>query len=198
MKIKRTYPRFIISKKEVYLGTGLLSQKSKIRIRLLSQNANDHFDAAFWKRRFSYAWAYRKQVMKKEYLQAVRIIFGESDGMPGLTVDRFNDLLVVQCLSYGMEKRKSLLYPLLTEVLQEGGEQIHGIYERNDDPLREKEGLDQGKVWFTLSPDQAPHSTPFFFEPPDSPITEIIENGIRYQIDVEEGQKTGFFPRSKR
>ena len=182
-----------MTEKGTYLGTGLLSQKSKIRIRLLSQNANDRFDEAFWKRRFSYAWAYRKQLMKKEDLQAVRIIFGESDGMPGLTVDRFNDLLSVQCLSYGMEKRKALLYPLLAEVLREEGEQIRGIYERNDDSLREKEGLNQDKGWFTLSPDQAPHAAPFFFDPPASPITEIMENGIRYQVDVAEGQKTGFF-----
>lgn len=165
-----------------YLGTGLLSLESKIRIRILSRNANDRFDAAFWRRRVQYAWNYRKTVMGAD-ADCCRLVFGESDGFPGLTVDRFSELLSVQCLSYGMELRKDLIYPLLAEVLQADGQQIRGIFERNDNALREREGLRQGKGWYAC-----PGLTP-----PDSPVTEITENGIRYLVDVENGQKTGFF-----
>ena len=99
-----------------YLGSGLLSQQSRIRIRLLSHNANDRFDGLFWKRRIRYAWNYRKTVMRDD-ISCCRLIFGESDGFPGLTVDRFSDLLSVQCLSYGMEMRKDLIYPMIVETL---------------------------------------------------------------------------------
>lgn len=169
-----------------FLGTGLLSQESKIRIRLISRNANDKFDQDFWQRRFTYAWAYRKQVMAPEDLKAVRLVFGESDQMPGLTVDRFNDILVAQCLSYGMDQRKDLLYPLLLEVLREDGQEIKGIYERNDDSLRDKEGLAQAKGWFGEGQGgEDPSSL--------STVTQIVENGLRYDVDVANGQKTGFF-----
>ena len=218
MKTERSYPQLIISKKgsrsvqaghpwiydeEVltpqdqlengclvdavtengrYLGTGLLSRKSRIRVRILSQNANDRYDEAFWRRRIQYAWNYRKIVMGED-VSCCRLIFGEADGFPGLTVDRFSDLLSVQCLSYGMEKRKDLIYPLLLEVLAEDGQMIRGIYERNDNALREREGLEQGKGWFSCP---GPENRGL-------PETEITENGIRYLVDVENGQKTGFF-----
>ena len=165
-----------------YLGTGLLSRKSRIRVRILSQNANDRYDEAFWRRRIQYAWNYRKIVMGED-VSCCRLIFGEADGFPGLTVDRFADLLSVQCLSYGMEKRKDLIYPLLLEVLAEDGQMIRGIYERNDNALREREGLEQGKGWFSCP---GPENRGL-------PETEITENGIRYLVDVENGQKTGFF-----
>ena len=165
-----------------YLGTGLLSRKSRIRVRILSQNANDRYDEAFWRRRIQYAWNYRKIVMGED-VSCCRLIFGEADGFPGLTVDRFADLLSVQCLSYGMEKRKSLIYPLLLEVLAEDGQMIRGIFERNDNALREREGLQQGKGWFCCPG----------LEIQGVPKTEITENGIRYLVDVENGQKTGFF-----
>ena len=138
-----------VSENGRYLGTGLLSNQSKIRIRILSQNANDRYDTAFWKRRIEYAWNYRKTVMGDD-IQCCRLIFGEADGFPGLTVDRFSDLLVVQCLSYGMEIRKTMLYPLIAEVLRADGQIINGIFERNDNPLREREGLKQEKGWFSL------------------------------------------------
>ena len=171
-----------VSEKGKYLGTGFLSRKSKIRVRLISRNANDRFDAAFWKRRIKYAWDYRKVVMGSD-TGCCRVIFGEADGFPGLTVDRFSELLVVQTLSVGMERIKDTLFPLLAEVLREDEQDIRGIFERNDVAIRELEGLEQYKGWYPL-PGEA-H--------PESPVTEICENGIFYKVDVENGQKTGFF-----
>lgn len=172
----------VLSDKGRYLGTGLYSAASKIRVRILSRNANDKFDRDFFERRIRYAWEYRKTVMGDD-VAACRLIFGEADGFPGLTVDRFNDLLVTQTLSYGMEKRKNEIFPLLVKVLTEDGQKINGIYERNDVALRKNEGLAEGKGWFAL---------PGLPTPP-SPVTEITENGVIYTVDVENGQKTGFF-----
>ena len=101
----------IIGKKGQYLGTGFLSEHSKIRVRLISRNANDRFDEDFWRRRIEYAWAYRKTVLEPADLTACRVIFGEADQFPGLTVDRFHDILVTQTLSVGMEKLKPVLFP---------------------------------------------------------------------------------------
>ena len=123
----------VVSTKGAYLGTGFVSLKSKIRVRLISRNANDTFDASFWRRRVEYAWAYRKTVLEPDDLSACRVIFGEADQFPGLTVDRFNNILVTQTLSVGMEKLKPLLFPLLAEVLRADGQTIDGIYERNDE-----------------------------------------------------------------
>lgn len=169
-----------VSEKGKYLGTGFLSEQSKIRVRLVSRNANDTFDAAFWRRRLQWAWDYRKVVMGAD-VSCCRAIFGEADGFPGLTVDRFNDLLVAQTLSAGMERIKATLFPLLVDIMQQDGARINGLYERNDVALREREGLAQGKGWFA----GLPH--------PESPVTEICENGVYYAVDVENGQKTGFF-----
>ena len=168
-----------VSEKGKYLGTGFLSLNSKIRIRLISRNANDKFGEAFWRRRIGYAWDYRKTVMAGD-LNCCRVIFGEADGFPGLTVDKFADILVTQTLSVGMEKLKSMLFPLIAEVLRADGHEISGIFERNDVKIRELEGLAQGKGWFGD-------------EHPESPVTEICENGVYYSVDVENGQKTGFF-----
>lgn len=168
-----------VSEKGKYLGTGFLSLNSKIRIRLISRNANDKFDEAFWRRRIGYAWDYRKTVMAGD-LNCCRVIFGEADGFPGLTVDKFADILVTQTLSVGMEKLKPVLFPLIIEVLRADGHEISGIFERNDVKIRELEGLEQGKGWFGDA-----H--------PDSCVTEICENGVYYSVDVENGQKTGFF-----
>ena len=118
-----------VSEKGKYLGTGFLSRKSKIRVRLISRNANDRFDAAFWKRRIKYAWDYRKVVMGSD-TGCCRVIFGEADGFPGLTVDRFSELLVVQTLSVGMERIKDTLFPLLAEVLREDEQDIRGILDQ--------------------------------------------------------------------
>ena len=173
----------VVSPKGAYLGTGFLSLKSKIRVRLISRNANDTFDATFWRRRVEYAWAYRKTVLEPADLSACRFIFGEADQFPGLTVDRFNNVLVTQTLSVGMEKLKPVLFPLLAEVLRADGQTIDGIYERNDEALRAKEGLEQNKGWFALPGESHPNTTQ----------TEICENGVYYHVDFENGQKTGFF-----
>ena len=172
-----------VSESGKYLGTGLYSRDSKIGLRLVSRNANDRFDAAFWRRRIQYAWDYRKTVLDEADLSCCRVIFGEADGFPGLTVDRFSDLLVTQTLSVGMERLKDTLFPLLVQVLREDGQEIRGIFERNDAAIRALEGLEQGKGWYPL-----PGETP-----PESAVTEICENGIFYAVDVENGQKTGFF-----
>ncbi len=171
-----------VSEKGKYLGTGFFSKYSKIRLRLLSRNANDRFDAAFWQRRLQYAWDYRKTVMGDD-ISCCRIIFGEADGFPGLTVDRFSDLLVTQTLSIGMERVKDIIFPALVELLRQDGQEIRGIFERNDVAIRELEGMAQNKGWYVL-----PGETP-----PESPVTEIRENGVYYAVDVENGQKTGFF-----
>ena len=165
-----------------YLGTGLYSRESKIGLRLISRNASDRFDAEFWKRRIRYAWDYRRTVMGGD-VSCCRVIFGEADGFPGLTVDRFSNILVTQTLSVGMERLKDVIFPLLAEVLRESGERIDGIYERNDVAIRALEGLEQGKGWYELPGEEHPQST----------VTEICENGIYYAVDFENGQKTGFF-----
>ena len=169
-----------VSEKGKYLGTGFVSRESKIRVRLISRNANDRFDEAFWQRRIQYAWDYRKTVMAGD-ISCCRAIFGEADGFPGLTVDRFTNILVTQTLSVGMEKIKPMLLPLLVQVLRQDGQTIDGIFERNDVAIRELEGLEQNKGWFDLGESF-----------PDT-VTEICENGVYYRVDVENGQKTGFF-----
>ncbi|MCI8328416.1 MAG: class I SAM-dependent rRNA methyltransferase [Oscillibacter sp.] len=173
----------VLGRKGQYLGTGFLSMESKIRVRLLSRNANDRFDAAFWERKLRWAWEYRKTVMDPADLDACRVIFGEADMFPGLTVDKFHDLLSVQVLSVGMERVKERVLPLLVQILREDGQAIRGVFERNDAALREKEGLEAYKGWFPLPGEAVP----------ESPLTEITENGVRYLVDVENGQKTGFF-----
>ena len=172
-----------VSESGKYLGTGLYSRESKIGLRLVSRNANDRFDASFWRRRVQYAWDYRKTVLDAEDLCCCRVIFGEADGFPGLTADRFSDILVTQTLSVGMERLKDTLFPILVDVLRADGQAISGIFERNDAAIRSLEGLEQNKGWYSL-----PGGTP-----PASPVTEICENGIFYAVDVENGQKTGFF-----
>ncbi|MBP8639634.1 MAG: class I SAM-dependent rRNA methyltransferase [Oscillospiraceae bacterium] len=172
----------VVSDKDKFLGTGFISEKSKIRIRLISRNANDVFNEAFFERRIRYAWDYRKTVMAKD-VDACRVIFGEADGFPGLTVDRYGGILVTQTLSVGIEKLKPMLFPLIYKVLTEDGQKICGIFERNDVAIRELEGLAQNKGWFPLDG----------VEPCKSTITLIRENGIEYEVDVENGQKTGFF-----
>ena len=164
-----------------YMGTGFYNANSRITVRLLSQNANDKFDEAFWRRRVEYAIAYRKTVMPHEDFKCCRLIHGEADQMPGLTVDRYNNLLSIQVASLGMEMVKDIIYKALFEVLNAMGENIEGIFERNDISLRKKEGLTQYKAWY----EKLPH--------PNTAITEINENGIKYFVDVENGQKTGFF-----
>ena len=171
-------PVDVISRKGKYLGTGIWSEHSQIRIRILSRNANDTYDDAFFARRTAWAVEYRRTVMGEDY-GACRLIHGEADGLPGLTVDRYGDLLVSEVLSYGMDLRRDVIYRTLKEELAKDGCQVRGIFERNEGELRLKEGLSQYKGWYG--------------EPADSALTEITENGIRYEVDIENGQKTGFF-----
>lgn len=173
----------VVSRRGSWLGCGFYNSRSKIRVRLVSRNANDDFSDAFWERRIRYAWEYRKTVMGETDSRCCRVIFGEADLFPGLTVDRFESVLVTQTLSLGMERIKYRLFPLLAKVLREDGQDIRGIYERNDVAIRELEGMAQGKGWYPL-----PGETP-----PSQTTVDIVENGIRYTVDFENGQKTGFF-----
>lgn len=171
----------VLSEKGRFLGAGFYNSHSKIRVRILSQNANDTFDEAFFRRRLQYAWEYRKVVMRGE--SSFRLIFGEADRFPGLTVDKFGDILVAQALSLGIEQRKGFLFPALVELLEQDGCRVSGLFERNDVKIRELEGLEQNKGFFPLPGKPVPESA----------VTEIEENGIRYLVDFENGQKTGFF-----
>ena len=172
----------VFSEKGTYLGSGFYNDQSKILVRILSKNANDSFDEGFFRRRIRYAIDYRKTVMGEDF-SACRLIFGEADGLPGWTVDRFENVLVTEALSLGIEVRKGMLFALLKEELEKDGVSIDVIYERNESPLRLKEGLLQGKGFVHLPGLQT--------EGPG--FVEITENGIRYEVDYINGQKTGFF-----
>lgn len=174
----------VVSEKGKYIGTGFYNDHSKIRVRLLSYNANDRFDEAFFERRVRYAVDYRKTVMPGADFACCRLIFGEADGFPGLTVDRFDDVLVAQVLSLGMERHKNQIFSLLLRVLREMGERVKGVYERNDVKIRELEGMSENKGIAQI---------------PENELTEadlmpiIVENGLSYMVEVVNGQKTGFF-----
>lgn len=172
----------VASSRGAYLGTGILSEKSKIRLRLLSRNANDDYGERFFARRVKYAVDYRLTVMGEDF-SCCRLIFGEADGLPGVTVDKYGDILVSQIVSYGMEQRKDLIYRPLCACLEALGIEVRGIFERNDLALRDHEGLAQCKGWYLSE----------YLPSPPSPVTEITENGVIYSVDVENGQKTGFF-----
>ena len=173
----------VLSRRGSWLGCGFYNSRSKIRVRLVSRNANDDFSDEFWTRRLRYAWEYRKTVMGETDSRCCRIIFGEADFFPGLTVDRFEDVLVAQVLSLGIERIKHRLFPLLADILRQDGQTIRGVYERNDAAIRELEGMEQGKGWYSLPGEAVPERT----------TADITENGIVYTVDFENGQKTGFF-----
>lgn len=172
----------VVSKKGRFLGTGFINDNSKIRIRILSRNANDRFDAEFFRRRIRYAIDYRRTVMV-ENETCWRVIFGEADSFPGLTVDRFGDVLSVQVLSLGFERLKAVIFDALIGVFAEYGVRIRAIAERNDVAIRQKEGMEEGKGFYA-----DPRLDPDF----DGKLI-IEENGIKYAADVLNGQKTGFF-----
>lgn len=170
----------VYSAKNRFLGTGFINDCSKIRVRVISRNANDKFDRAFYGRRIRYALEYRKTVMGADF-ECCRLIFGEADCFPGFTVDRFGEILVTQVLSLGIERIKDMLYELLVEELNALGVQVSAIYERNDVKIRELEGMKQYTgFWSGLRTDLPG-------------VAEIVENGIRYSVDYVNGQKTGFF-----
>lgn len=173
----------VYSQKDRYLGTGFANDISKIRVRIVSDNANDRFDDAFWQRRVKYALQYRYTVMGPADFSCCRLIFGDADQMPGLTVDRYNDVLVAQTLCYGMDQVKPVIFKALVDELAAMGVSVRGIYERNDVKVRELDGMTQYKGWYEAD----------FLPQPGSPVTTINENGVLYDVDVENGQKTGFF-----
>ncbi len=163
-------------------GTGFYNSSSLIRVRILTRNTNDRPDEAFFARRIGYALDYRRQVMGEDFT-ACRLIFGEADGFPGWTVDRFGDVLVSEILSAGIDRRKDSLFRLLRTALEERGAPVRCIYERNESPQREKEGLASGKGPYIASG----------LETEPSGVTEIRENGLLFGVDYALGQKTGWF-----
>jgi len=177
---------------EYPMGKGFINQNSKIRIRMLTRNPDVQIDDSFLYMRVKNAWEYRKTVMVggnteslpgigstgKPDLNCCRVVFGEADFLPGITIDKYNDVLVVECLALGMEQFKTLIVDALKQILLEDGIEIKGVYERSDAREREKEGLNKYKG---------------FIGDDFEPMVQIVENGVKYKVDVANGQKTGFF-----
>ncbi len=158
-----------------FLCQGFLNRRSKLTVRVMSREESAVIDRGFLRMRVQNAWDYRKRTVD---VSSCRVIFGEADFLPGLVVDKFSDVLVVQSLALGIDRMKGTILDLLQEVLSADGVHIRGIYERSDAPVREREGL--------------PRVKGFIGEPFDTKV-EICENGVKYLVDVAEGQKTGFF-----
>ena len=157
------------------LGKGFINTNSKITVRLLTRDENRKIDSKFWEDRVRDAWEYRKKVTETG---CCRLIFGEADFFPGLVVDKFSDVLVVQSLALGIDRWKEEILELLKKVLKEDGIEIRGVYERSDVKVRRQEGMELYKG---------------FIGPEFPTLVEITENGVKYQVDVKDGQKTGFF-----
>lgn len=157
------------------MGCGYINTKSKITVRMLSRKKDVLIDEAFLERRVKDAWEYRKQTIDTS---SCRLIFGEADFLPGIVVDKFADVLVVESLALGIDKWKTVIVDALKRVLAQDGISIRGVYERSDAKVRLQEGMERSKG--------------FLGEPFDTKV-EIMENGVRYIVDVEDGQKTGFF-----
>ncbi|WP_455136080.1 class I SAM-dependent rRNA methyltransferase [Thermophilibacter sp.] len=169
-------------------GAGLLSLESKIRVRIVTRNANDRVDEAFWRRRAQWAWAHRVSCMGTRALpgaapdtRACRVIFSEADGFPGLVVDRYESVLVAQVGTVGMERLRDVVYPAVLDALAQAGERVDALFERNDSPARDKEGLPRRKGWWDGLP------------APASSRVKVRENGLAFDVDIENSQKTGFF-----
>lgn len=168
----------IVTNKGRYLGTGFISLKSHITVRILSKDRKEIIDREFFKKRIQRAYDFRKTV-EGDNLSNCRLIFGEADLLPGLVIDRYNDILVSQISSYGLEQIKDMIYEIVLDVLKADGQDVKGIYERNDIQIRTKEGLEQYKGYYKNK---------------DLPTQTIInENGLLLHVDVENGQKTGYF-----
>ena len=158
-----------------FLGWGFINRASTIMIRMLSRKKDQRITPAFLEERVRCAWEYRKKVIDTS---SCRVIFGEADFLPGITIDKYEDVLVVESLALGIDRLKPMILSALKKVLAEDGIKIRGIYERSDAKVREKEGL--------------PRVKGFIGQPFDT-LVPITENGVRYMVDVENGQKTGFF-----
>ena len=157
------------------MGRGFINQNSKIRVSMMTRNKEQQIDEAFLRNRVQTAWDYRKDTVDTS---SCRVIFGEADFLPGIVIDKYEDVLVVESLALGIDRFKETIVRLLKECMAEDGIHIRGVYERSDAKEREKEGLPKVKG--------------FIGEPFDTNI-EIVENGVHYMVDVENGQKTGFF-----
>ena len=160
------------------LGAGFINQNSKIRVRMLTRSRDQIVTDEFIKERVNDAWKYRKDTMPEKDLNCCRLIFGEADFLPGLVVDKYDDILVAESLALGIDKLKPMILKYLCEALSSDGYKVRGIYERSDAPVRKKEGLEPYKG--------------FIGEEFDTKVN-IVENGVKYIVDVENGQKTGFF-----
>lgn len=157
------------------MGKGFINQKSKIRIRMMTRKTDVVVDETFLRMRLADAWEYRKKTVDTS---SCRIVFGEADFLPGIVIDKFSDVLVVESLALGIDRMKEVIIALLKDILQEDGIKIRGVYERSDAKVRTNEGMERVKG--------------FIGEPFDTDV-EITENGVRYIVDVKDGQKTGFF-----
>ena len=157
------------------MGRGFINQNSKIRIRLMTRNVNQEIDHEFLRDRVRMAWEYRKKTVDTG---SCRVVFGEADFLPGLVIDKFSDVLVVESLALGIDRFKLEIVELLKEELQKDGIRIRGVYERSDAKVRLNEGMERVKG--------------FLSEEFDTNV-EIVENGVKYLVDVKDGQKTGFF-----
>ena len=160
------------------MGRGFINDNSKIRIRMMTRKKDQIIDDEFIRMRVKNAWEYRKSVLLEKDLNSCRVIFGEADFLPGLVIDKYADVLVVESLALGIDRFKEKIVSMLKEIMAEDGFNIKGVYERSDAPVRKKEGM-------------FPHKG-FIGEEFDTNV-EIIENGVHYMVDVVNGQKTGFF-----
>lgn len=168
------------------MGRGFINENSKIRIRMMTRKKEQEIDEAFLRMRVKNAWEYRKNVMQHMGQNGevvtdtgcCRVIFGEADFLPGLVIDKFEDVLVVESLALGIDRLKENIVEILKEILAEDGIAIRGIYERSDAKVRKKEGMTPAKGFIGEEFD---------------PVVEIVENGVHYKVDVANGQKTGFF-----
>ena len=158
------------------MGRGFINRNSKLTVRMMTRNIDTEIDEAFLTMRVKNAWEYRKKVM--DDITSCRVIFGEADFLPGIVIDKFSDVLVVESLALGIDRLKETIIRILKNLMEEDGIHIRGVYERSDAKVREQEGMERYKG--------------FLGEPFDTKV-EIMENGVRYYVDVKDGQKTGFF-----
>lgn len=158
------------------LGRGFINRNSKLTVRMMTRNHDTDIDEDFIRMRVQNAWEYRKKVM--DDISSCRVIFGEADFLPGIVVDKFADVLVVESLALGIDRFKVMIVDMLKELMARDGIHIRGVYERSDAKVREQEGMERYKG--------------FIGEPFDTKV-EIVENGVHYYVDVKDGQKTGFF-----
>ena len=158
------------------MGRGFINRNSKLTVRMMTRNIDTEIDEAFLTMRVKNAWEYRKKVM--DDITSCRVIFGEADFLPGIVIDKFSDVLVVESLALGIDRLKETIVRILKNLMEEDGIHIRGVYERSDAKVREQEGMERYKG--------------FLGESFDTKV-EIVENGVRYYVDVKDGQKTGFF-----